>query len=369
MRWLETTLLVGVPLLTALGIALLVFFGLLLLRRLIVRRASKVAARTATDLDNLLVELARRTRPLLMAVPAVYLGSLALAPPPRVAEGLRVVTILAVLLQVALWATVALDHWVARTRRRRLEQDATTVSLLGVLRFVLKLVLWSVLLLVALDNFGVDVTALIAGLGIGGVAVALALQNVLGDLLASLSIVLDKPFVIGDSITVDTMTGTVENIGLKTTRLRAVSGEQIVIANGELLKSRIRNWARLTERQVTLGFAVAYPAPADKLEKIPGLVQAIIESQDQVRFDRAHLKGFGQASLDFEAVYKVLSPDFKLHMDRQQAILLELLRTLEREGLELAHPAPTVLVQGGGGEDAPEGARQGRRDPAAVKAR
>lgn len=348
MRWLERTLLVGVPLLTALGVVVLVFFGLLLVRRLIVRRVGTIAERSPTDLDNLLVDLARRTRSLPIAVVAVYLGSLALEPPPRLAAVLRVAMILAVVFQVGLWVSALIDFWVARSRKRLMTQDVTTASLLGVLRFAAKLVLWSVVLLVGLDNLGVDVTALIAGLGIGGVAVALALQNILGDLLASLSIVLDKPFVIGDAITVDTLTGTVENIGLKTTRLRATSGEQIVLANGELLKSRIRNWARLAERQVTLTFGVAYPATADKLAKIPGLVQGIVESQDQVRFDRAHLKGFGPSSLDFEAVYKVLSPDFKLHMDRQQAILLELLRALEREGIELAHPAPVVLVQGGG---------------------
>jgi small-conductance mechanosensitive channel len=357
MRWLERTLLVGVPLLTALGVTVLVFFGLLLVRRLIVQRAARLADRTATEVDNLLVDLTRRTRPLLILVVALYLGSLALEPPLRVFGALRVAMILAVAFQAGLWVSAGIDFWVARSRKRLMTQDVTTASLLGVLRFAAKLVLWSVVLLVGLDNLGVDVTALIAGLGIGGVAVALALQNILGDLLASLSIVLDKPFVIGDTITVDTLTGTVENIGLKTTRLRATSGEQIVLSNGELLKSRIRNWARLQERQVTLTFGVAYPAPADKLAKIPGLVQGIIESQGQVRFDRAHFKGIGASSLDFEAVYKVLSPDLKLHMDRQQAILLELLRALEREGIELALGGRMTLV----GPVPPEGhEEQGR---------
>ena len=354
MRWLERSLLAGVPLLTAVGTVLLVFFGLLLVRRLLVRRGAKLAARTPNQVDDLLVDLAGRTRSLLIAVMAVYAGSFALEPPPRIATALKVAMVLAVVLQAGLWVSAVIDFWVERNRKRLMTQDVTTASLLGVLRFAAKVVLWSVVLLVGLDNLGVDVTALIAGLGIGGVAVALALQNILGDLLASLSIVLDKPFVIGDTITVDTLTGSVENIGLKTTRLRATTGEQIVLSNGELLKSRIRNWARLTERQVTLTFGLAYPVPADKLAKIPGLLQGIVESQDQVRFDRAHLKALGPSSLDFEAVYKVLSPDFKLHMDRQQAILLELLRALEREGIELAHPAPAVVVHGeGGGTERP----------------
>ena len=141
----------------------------------------------------------------------------------------------------------------------------------GVLRFVAKLILWALLLLMALDNLGVNVTALITGLGIGGVAVALALQNVLGDLLASLSIVLDKPFVIGDAITVDTLTGTVESIGLKTTRLRAVSGEQLVFANSDLLKSRIHNWKRMAERRVVARLRRRRTStPPDAVERIPG---------------------------------------------------------------------------------------------------
>jgi small-conductance mechanosensitive channel len=345
MRWLERTLLVGVPLLTALGAAVLVFFGLLLVRRLIVQRAAKLAERTPTELDNLLVELARRTRPLLIAVVAVYAGSFALEPPLRVAGALRVAMVLAVVFQAGLWVSAVIDFWVARSRKRLMTQDVTTASLLGVLRFAAKMVLWSVVLLVGLDNLGVDITALIAGLGIGGVAVALALQNVLGDLLASLSIVLDKPFVIGDTITVDTFTGTIENIGLKTTRMRSQSGEQVVFPNGNLLQSRIRNLARLQERRNVLNFGVAYQTPADKIERIPGMVRSIVESQADVRFDRSHFLRLGTASLEFEVVYFILSPDYRLHMDRQQTILLEMIRAFEREGIELAQPAPTVIVQ------------------------
>ncbi len=207
--------------LTALGIAAAVFVVLLAVRQLLVHRLAKNAERTATGIDDFVVELARRTQILLMAVVSLYLGSLYLSLPPRQGLTLKGAAQVAVFLQAALWGSVAIDFWLAR-QRRRLEHDATSIALAGILRFVAKLVLWAVLLLAALDNLGVDVTTLVAGLGIGGIAVALALQNVLGDLLASLSIVLDKPFVIGDTISVDDMTGTVENIGLKTTRLRAV---------------------------------------------------------------------------------------------------------------------------------------------------
>ena len=215
----------------------------------------------------------------MVAVVALYFGSLYITLQPRQERTLRGLAEVAVFLQIALWASVAIDFWLAR-QRRRMDQDPTSVALAGVLRFVAKLVLWALLLLMALDNLGVNVTALITGLGIGGVAVALALQNVLSDLLASLSIVLDKPFVIGDAITVDTLTGTVESIGLKTTRLRAVSGEQLVFANSDLLKSRIHNWRRLAERRAVLAFGVPQDTPPDAVERIPGVIRALVEGQD-----------------------------------------------------------------------------------------
>ena len=348
MHWLETTTLMGDRLLdwlTALGIAVLALLALLLIKRLAVRRLGRMAERTGTGLDDLAIALARRTRTLLVALPALYLGSLYLALPARAARLLQGAAGLAVFLQVALWSSVGIDFWMARHQRRRLEQDATSAALLGVLRFVAKLVLWSVILLLALDNLGVDVTTLVAGLGIGGVAVALALQNVLGDLFASLSIVFDKPFVIGDAISVDGSTGTVESIGMKTTRLRSASGEQLILANGELLKSRIQNWTRMSERRVVLAFGVPYQTPPDAIERIPGMVRAIIERQDRTRFDRAHFKNFGVSSLDFEAVYWVLTPDYGVFMDRQQAVNLGLLRAFEKKGISFAVPTPAVVVE------------------------
>jgi small-conductance mechanosensitive channel len=329
---------------TAAGIVLAAFLSLLLVRRLIVRRLGRIAGRTATGLDDIAVQVARRTRTLLVLVPALWLGSLELDLPPAVDRVMRGAAALAVFLQVALWASVAIDLWVERAQRRRLEEDASSVALAGVLRFVGKLALWTILLLAALDNLGINVTALVTGLGIGGVAVALALQNVLSDLFASLAIIFDKPFVLGDSISVGDVTGTVENVGLKTTRLRSASGEQVILANGELLKSRIRNWKRMSERRVVLAFGVPYQTPADTVERIPGIVRRLVEAQDLTRFDRAHFKGFGPSSLDFEAVYWILTPDYNTFMDRQQAVNLGLLRELEALGIAFADPAQALLL-------------------------
>jgi small-conductance mechanosensitive channel len=330
----------------AVAVAVAAYLILLLLKRLVVRRAGKIAERTATEVDDFVIEMVQRTRRWLLLLPVVYFGSLSLRVPPRVDGVLRSAAILAFLLQLTLWALLGINFWVASTRRKRLASDAASVTLIGALGFMGKLVLWVVILLVALDNVGVNVTALVAGLGVGGIAVALALQNILGDLLASLSIVLDKPFVLGDAIQVDDFNGTVEHIGLKTTRLRGVGGEQIVFPNGNLLQSRIRNHKRMAERRVTFTFGVAHGTPVAALEKIPGLVRAIVEAEDQVRFDRAHLRRLGDASLEFEVVYVVLTPDYNLYMDRQQAIYLALLRRFEEDGTALAVPTRTVRLEG-----------------------
>jgi small-conductance mechanosensitive channel len=338
--------------LQAFGVTLLVLLSALLAKRLLGRRfgrppstaAGAAAAVASSAAQELVQELVRRTRWALLLVPAVFLGSLALVLSPPLYGALRALTILAVLLQVALWATVGIELWVSRERRRRLEHDAASATLFGALNFILRLVLWVLITLLALANLGVNVTALVAGLGIGGIAVALALQNILGDVLASLSIAADKPFVLGDTIQVDNFVGTVEDVGLKTTRLRSLSGEQLIFANSDLLKSRIRNHKRMTARRVVVAFGIDYKTPADQVEKVPELVRAVVEAQPAARLDRAHFKGFGSLSLDFEAVYFLSDPDYNLYMDSQQSILLGLMRALEREGIRLAQPDRALWI-------------------------
>lgn len=347
--WLET-----------LGITLLVLLTALLLKRVLRRRFARpgaptsassattgsaaAAAAAASPAQELMLELPRRTYWLLLLLPAVFLGAQSLNLSPHLYATLRTLAILAVLLQVALWATVAIEIWMSRVRRRRLENDAASATLIGSLNFIMRLVLWVFITLLALDNLGVNVTALVAGLGVGGIAMALALQNILGDVLASLSIAADKPFVLGDTIQVDNFVGTVEDVGLKTTRLRSLSGEQLIFANSDLLKSRIRNLKRMTDRRVVLAFGIDYQTKAEQVEKIPALLRAIIEAQPGVRFDRAHLKGFGQGALDLEAVYYLTDPDYNLYMDSQEAILLALMRALDGEGIRLAQPDRTLWI-------------------------
>lgn len=315
---------------------------LLLVRRLAVRRLVRLAERTKTEVDDFVVATLQRTRRALLLLLVIYFACISLDLPAKVDSALRSAAVLAVLLQLALWALAGINFWVVRTRRRRLEVDAASAARIGAAGFVFKVILWTVVLLVALDNMGVDVTALLAGLGIGGVAVALALQNILGDLFASLSIVLDKPFVIGDTIQVDDFVGTVESIGLKTTHLRSVSGEQLIFSNSDLIRSRIRNQKRMGERRVLLQLTVDPATPAGKLERLPGLLRDIVEARSSVRFDRAHLARLTDRGPQIEVVYFVLSSDHNLHMDIQQTVLLALLRCFAEEGVVLAGPPPVV---------------------------
>jgi len=346
-------------------VALAVFVGvagaLLLLRTVVVRRLAALAARTQTHADDVIVAVLQRTRYFFIVALGVAAASLSLDRPDRVREYVGLATRLAVLMQVGLWANEAIDLWIRRVARRKAATDLASVTTINALGILARLVLWTLVFLMALKTFGIDVTALITGLGIVGIAVALAVQNVLGDLLASLSIVLDKPFVVGDTINVDTHTGTVEEIGLKTTRMRSISGEQLIFPNADLLKSRIRNFKRMTERRVVLQVGVEYGTPTETVAQLPAVFREVIEAVDGTRFDRAHFFRFGPSSLDFEAVYFVLSADYLPYMDIQQRINLELMRRFEAQGVGFAFPTQTVWVRNGATtEAAADGREEGR---------
>jgi small-conductance mechanosensitive channel len=335
--------------LTALAIAVSLTLAAKLLVYVVLRRLRKFAARTATRVDDLVVGVLEKTKLPLLAVLALYAGTASLELPTRLGAWLGTIAVFALLFQAGIWAD-RLIHLLLIHQQDHADADAGRVTTMRAAGFLVRLVLFSVILLMALDNIpGLDITTLIAGLGVGGIAVALALQNVLGDLFASLSIALDKPFVIGDVITLDTFTGTVEQIGLKTTRLRSISGEQLVFANHDLLAGRIRNFKRMTERRSLAVLSVTYQTPAEKLEAIPTLVREIIEAQPTTRFERVHLRNFGASALEFEVVYFVQQPDITTFMDVQQAVNLAIFRRFAAEGIAFAYPTQMLYVQTGQG--------------------
>ncbi|MBI4604940.1 MAG: mechanosensitive ion channel family protein [Planctomycetes bacterium] len=320
------------------------FLALRLVQRLVVARLESLARRTLNKLDDLAAAVLRKTHWVSLLAIGILAGSMLLELGEK-AVALRRALVAVALLQAGSWGATLLRGLLTGWREAR-PPDAAAAMALAAAGFLGKIAIWAVVALVALDNLGVEVTALLAGLGIGGVAIALAVQNVLGDLFACLSIILDRPFEIGDFVVVGDLMGTVEHVGLKTTRLRSLSGEQLVFSNADLLSSRIRNFKRMYERRVVFTIGVTYQTPHEKLAAIPAMLREIVQAQEKVRFDRAHFSRYGDFALQFEVVYFVQSPDYNLHMDIQQAINLLIRRRFEEEGIALAYPTQTVFLHG-----------------------
>jgi len=290
-------------------------------------------------------EILAGTRRSVLLLLALFIGARAVELPTKLDAALTTLTAVALLLQVTLWAQRVFNVWLGNYEQRARHGDGGDATIVGLISFVGRTAIWAIAVLMILDNLGFNITTLVASLGIGGVAIALAVQNVLADLFASLSIGLDKPFVVGDFIIVDDLMGTVEHVGLKTTRLRSLSGEQLVFSNGDLLKSRIRNYKRMYERRIVFTFGVVYETPRETLAGLADEVRAIIEAQPKTRFDRAHFFRFGEFSLDFEVVYFVLDPDYNLYMDIQQAINLAIMARFEALDVGFAFPTSTLRVE------------------------
>jgi small-conductance mechanosensitive channel len=315
------------------------FTVLPLVRRVIAarRRKWREAKRTqplAFELVALLI--ARATRIFLWLV-AVWYASSFLALPSRIERVIHITMVFVFWFQVGVWGMAAVRYAIERRGRRPgAGADPVVSGSINIIVFIAGLTIWMLAFLLALDNLGVQIKPLLAGLGIGGVAVALAVQSVLGDVLASMSIALDKPFGIGDSLSVDDLQGTVEHMGVKSTRLRSVSGEQIIMSNADVLKSRVRNYGRMRERRAAFRLNVTFDTSAEKLRAIPPAVREVIEAEPHTRFDRCHFLAFGDWALQFEVVYFVLVSDYKTYADLQQTINFGILERFEALGVEMA---------------------------------
>lgn len=273
------------------------------------RRSKRVkAGHVLPTAFELVTELIARTGRLFLWIVAVYIGSRFLELNPRAERILSFLVIVISWLQVGIWLVAAVRFTLERRNHRDDGRDAVSSGSLTIVMFVTNLLVWAVVVLLALSNLGVDITALVAGLGIGGIAIALAVQTVLGDLLASLAIAFDKPFRVGDTLGIDDYTGTVEDIGIKSTRLRSVSGEQLIISNADILKSRVRNLGRMPEQRALFTLNVDYETSSELLRRVPALIEEAVKSQPRTRFTYCVLKNFGVTGLEFETIYYVLQP-------------------------------------------------------------
>ncbi len=332
--------------LLAIAVAVVGFLLLKLAVRLIGHRLGSVAKSTNTWVDDAIVAVIAKTQWWLLAVLALYAGSLFTELSARVTDLFSRVLVIALLVQLGIWANTALKFTLEIYRQKQLKKDPAGVTALNAIGMFATGLLWLAVLLLTLDNLGYNVTALIAGLGVGGIAVALAVQNILGDLFASLSILIDKPFVVGDFLIIDDYMGSVEHVGLKTTRIRSLSGEQLVFSNSDLLQSRLRNYGRMYERRVAFTIGVTYETSRENLKKIPGILKQAIENQQNTRFDRAHFAKYGEYALNFETVYYVLAADYNLYMDIQQAINLYLHEQFEALAIDFAYPTQVLHLRG-----------------------
>jgi small-conductance mechanosensitive channel len=324
-------------------VAVAVWFVLWILRRFIVSRYKKYSAGHHALPLRLIAYLLGNTTKLFLFGVALYTAQENLTLPNHIQRVIDGIVMILLLLQIGLWGGRALRFYLELKERER-GADRQLASSLDIIKFISHVLIWSLLILVALSNLGINITALLAGLGVGGVAVALALQNVLGDLFASLSIALDKPFVVDDRLVIDTCMGKVEHIGIKSTRLRSDSGEQIILSNADILKSRVRNFGRAAEQRVLTTLRVGYETPSNTLRSTPKLLEAIVREQANARFERCHLNTLGESAVQFELSYFVQQPGVNSVADVQQEINLRIIEEFRRNKIEFDYPTQRVIV-------------------------
>ncbi len=328
-------------------IAILTFivavFILKIFKFYLLAKLEKIAQKTKNDFDDFLITLLKKIRPVFYNLVALYIAIKTLNLSfvfNSVVDGLF---ILIVVYQIIVVLQNIIEFWVDKITKNKEDgskkQIAQSISLLS------KIALWIFAILIILSNWGINITSLIAGLGIGGIAIALAVQKILSDIFSSFSIFIDKPFTIGDFIVVGPDMGVVKKIGIKTTRIKTLQGEELVIPNQELTSERVRNFKKMQERRVVFSIGVIYETPLEKIEKIPQIIKEVIEKVENVRFDRAHFKSFGDFSLNFEIVYYVKTNDYLTYMNAQQDINLQIMKKFQKEGIEFAYPTQLLYLQ------------------------
>lgn len=323
-----------------------IVLGVLLLKTftsVILRRVESWAERTTSIGSSIIRGIDRFVIPSLYIL-IFYMGLQYLLLSERVTSILHIATTVAItFLIIRLISSLILVG--LRTFFRRQPDGEERIKQLGGLMIIINIIVWAVGLLFLFENMGFDVTAVVAGLGIGGIAVALAAQNILGDLFNYFVIFLDRPFEIGDFIIIDEKKGVVDFIGIKTTRIKSLSGEQLVFSNSDLTNSRIHNYKRMERRRILFNIGVTYQTSHENLQKIPTVIKSIVLEQHPAEFDRAHFASYGDFSLDFEIVYFVLSSDFNIYMDVQQAINLRIFEEFNKMGVEFAYPTQTLFIE------------------------
>ena len=337
----------GTVWLTAAAVAAFVVVALGMIHQFLVSRVSDSHSQMSRGAVGASLSILRSTRFVSLLAVGVYAAShfVVLGESARslIAAGLVIIAAY----QLIVWGHLVIEFWMSRQFADAGYAGPDSDAGYSAVRYISRCVLWVLILVLVLDNLGIKITGIVAGLGIGGIAIALALQNILGDLFCSLSIVFDEPFEVGDYIVVDDFRGTVENIGIKTTRVRSIDGEEIVFSNSDLVSSRVRNYRDMKERRIALEIGIPYETPSDKVEAVPDIVRGIFDNIDKARLDRVHLLNFGESALVFEVVYFIELPNGDRTMDIRQSVNFQLLARFERAGIGFAYPTQVVRVDDG----------------------
>jgi small-conductance mechanosensitive channel len=328
----------------ALGIIIAGFIILYLIKRIALRKIKKWAGKTETSVDDIIIAgIENSVIPLLYFL-IVFAAINYLTVPEKIMSKIKIVAWIVTMFYILKSVTQGIRYFIFGYMKNKEESEARRKQANGLI-LIINIGIWIVGFIFLLGNLGYNITTLIAGLGVGGIAIALAAQTILGDLFAYFVIYFDKPFEIGDFISFDDKAGVVEYVGIKTTRIRILNGEQLVCSNKDLTDSRVHNFGRMEKRRVILKIGVVYQTTTAQLKRIPGLVKNIIESVENVTFDRAHFMALNNSSLDFEIVYYILSSDYNVYMDKQQEILLAIFEAFEKEKIDFAYPTQTLFVE------------------------
>ncbi len=323
----------------------ILFIVLVAVKGFVLARLKVIASKTESKIDDYVVIALEKTGKIFLLLLTLYIGFYQLKFSKSVELILDRLVIVLIAIQMGKLGSsllsAGIENYFKKKNPDEIESERATI---GLLTLTAKAVFFTTLFLFVLHNLGINVTALVTGLGVGGIAIALAVQSILGDMIGSMSIIMDKPFVVGDYIVVDNMEGTVENIGLKTTRLRSNTGEQLIFSNADLLKSRIKNLKRMDQRRIGATIGVTYDTSKDKIAKIPNILKGIVESESNTRFDRSYFINFNASSLDIELIYWILSRDLIMAREAQQSINLKILEAFKTEGIEFAYPTQTLFI-------------------------
>ncbi len=336
-------------------VAVVVFVGALIVFKIfqfvIIKKLIKSSQKTKTDVDDFLVSLMRKVRPPFYFLLAVYIALRFLTIKEFVSLMLDRLILIVVALQIILMLQEVIDYVTDKFIYQSIKNDETgkeriaEEAMIKMISKILKFILWATVALMVFSNMGVNVTSAIAGLGIGGIAIAMAAKDVLSDIIAAVSIYIDKPFRVGQKIQLGTDVGTVERIGIRTTRLKTPQGEQLVVSNRDMSRTRIQNFKKMKERRVKMNLGIVYGLSSEKLRKIPKLIEDIIKTVENAKFGRAHFANYGDFSLNFEVIYYVTSADYDIYAQAQQEINLAIYEKFEQEGIDFAFPTQEIILK------------------------